>query len=178
MLKGQTVALTELRHEDSETLFRWINDPETVRFNAAYAPVHAPNHASWFETIAKDSSRIVFAIRKIADPNIIGMLQIANVHPIHRSAEIIIRIGDEKNRGLGAGSEAVKLATHFAFHDRNLQRVWLRVFAGNPRAIRAYEKAGLQVEGRLRRACFIDGKWVDELVMAALAEMPGGTTTP
>ncbi|MBR1156120.1 GNAT family N-acetyltransferase [Bradyrhizobium sp. JYMT SZCCT0428] len=171
MLKGQKIVLTELRHEDSETLFGWINDPETVRFNAPFIPVHAPNHSAWFEAITRDDRRIVFAIRMIGDPAIIGLLQLADMHPVHRSAELIIRIGEEFNRGRGAGSEAVRLATNFAFNDRNLQRVWLRVFADNARAIRAYEKAGLQVEGRLRRACFIDGKWVDEIVMAALADI-------
>jgi RimJ/RimL family protein N-acetyltransferase len=170
MITGQKIALTELRPDDSSILFRWINDPATVRFNAPFSPVHAPNHAAWFDAVTKDASRIVFAIRLLTAPQIIGVVQLIDLHPIHRSAELVIRIGDERSRGLGAGSEAVSMACKFAFHDRNLQRIWLRVFADNTRAIRAYEKAGLQIEGRLRRACFIDGCWVDEIVMAKLTD--------
>ena len=171
MLMGAAVALTELRDEDSETLFRWINDPNIVCFNSSFTPVHAPNHAAWFKSVTQAKDRIVFAIRRIGSPRVIGTLQLVNMHPIHRSAELIIRIGAESDRGHGLGTEAVCLAVDFAFRHRNLQRVWLRVFDVNPRAIRAYEKAGLVVEGRLRRSCFIDGAWVDEIIMARLAPM-------
>jgi len=171
MITGETIALTELRLSDSNTLLRWINDPETVRFNAPFTPVHESRHAVWFDGIEADPSRIVFAIRGLGEPRIIGLVQLADINPIHRSAELIIRIGEERDRNRGAGSEAVRLATSFAFRDRNLQRVWLRVFADNRRAIRAYEKAGLQVEGTLRRAAFIGGLWRDETIMAILADL-------
>jgi RimJ/RimL family protein N-acetyltransferase len=62
------------------------------------------------------------------------------------------------------------LATDFAFRDRNLQRIWLTVFADNPRAIRAYEKAGFEMEGTLRRAYFVDGRWRDAAIMAKLRD--------
>lgn len=170
MITGEKVALTELRRSDSETLFRWINDPEIVRFNAAYAPVHESGHLAWFDRVTTDPGRIVFGIRTPLSERIIGVLQLVDIHPIHRSAELIIRIGEHADRGRGLGSEAVRLAIDFGFRHRNLQRVWLRVFADNARAIRAYEKAGMVREGLLRRACYIDGRWRDEVIMAALAE--------
>lgn len=172
MLMGDRVALTELRRSDTEALFRWINDPETVRFNAPYSPVHEPGHFAWFDQVTTDARRIIFGIRSLGDAQIIGVLQLVNLHPIHRSAELIIRIGKDSNRGKGLGSEAVQLGIRYGFQHRNLQRVWLRVFADNLRAIRAYEKAGMEREGLLRRSCYIDGGWRDEVVMAALAEIP------
>lgn len=171
MLTGTRIALTELRRSDSETLFTWINDPETVRFNAPYTPIHEPGHAAWFEKVTTDPSRVVFGIRELRTERIVGILQLIDLHPIHRSAELIIRIGSDEDRGRGFGSEAVRLAVDFGFRHRNLQRVWLRVFADNVRAIRAYEKANLQREGNMRRACFIDGQWRDEVIMAVLADV-------
>lgn len=173
MLTGTRIGLTELRFDDSETLFAWINDPETVRFNAPYTPIHEPSHAAWLDKVTKDPSRAVFGIRELEGQRLIGVLQLIDMHPIHRCAELVIRIGSDADRGRGLGSEAVSLAIEFSFRHRNLQRVWLRVFADNIRAIRAYEKAGLQREGILRRACFIDGQWRDEVVMAVLADLSG-----
>ena len=170
MIKGKTIALTELRSADSAALFEWINSPDTVYFNAPYSPVHEPNHKAWFETVATVPDRVVFAIRDLTGSRLIGILQLVGLHAIHRTAELIIRIGEEADRNRGAGSEAVKLATDFAFTDRNLQRVWLRAFADNPRAIRAYEKAGFKMEGKMCRACFIHGRWKDEVIMAILRE--------
>ena len=138
MLRGRHIVLTELRSEDSPRLFRWINDPQTVRFNAPYKPIHAASHAKWFERVLGDPKRIIFAIRNPTG-GLLGFVQLIDVDPIHRSAELTIRIGDDKNRNHGAGSEAVKLIVDFAFRDCNLQRVWLHVFATNKRAIRAYE---------------------------------------
>lgn len=173
MLTGIRIGLTELRYDDSETLFAWINDPETIRFNAPYGPVHEPGHIAWLKAVAKDPSRIVFGIRKLKERRLIGVVQLIDLHPIHRSAELVIRIGAETDRGRGLGTEAVRLAIEFGFRHRNLQRLWLRVFADNIRAIRAYEKAGMQREGTLHRACFIDGQWRDEVVMAVLADLSG-----
>ena len=49
----------------------------------------------------------------------------------------------------------------------------LHVFAGNERAIRAYEKAGLRREGVLRSAAYIDGQRCDVIVMGILREEAG-----
>jgi len=43
------------------------------------------------------------------------------------------------------------------------------VFAFNERAIRAYQKAGFRVEGRLREAIWRDGHYVDEVQMGILS---------
>lgn len=171
MLAGARIALTELRKDDAELLFGWINDPCTVRFNAPYSPIHEPGHLAWLERITSDPSRVIFGIRKIEHSRLIGVVQLIDIHPVHRSAELVIRIGSESDRGRGYGTEAVQIAKAFAFRDRNLQRISLRVFADNVRAVTAYEKAGFQQEGLLRRAAFIDGRWSDEIAMAALADM-------
>src|SRR3954451_1770645 len=57
-----------------------------------------------------------------------------------------------------------------AFDRLGLHRVGLSVFEFNERARRAYEKAGFQVEGRLRAAIARDGRWWDELQMGILNE--------
>jgi len=44
----------------------------------------------------------------------------------------------------------------------------LRVFETNPRATRAYEKAGFTHEGCQRQAEFREGKYIDVLVMSIL----------
>lgn len=170
MLRGEKVGLVALRYTDLDQLLPWINDPETVRYNAPFSPVHEPAHKNWFERISQDAARVVFGIRTLDDAALIGVVQLVDIHPVHRCAELVIRIGTEVDRGRGVGSEAVRLATRFAFRDRNLQRVFLRVFTDNRRAVRAYEKAGFEVEGHLKRAAFIDGSWRDEFVMACLSD--------
>jgi RimJ/RimL family protein N-acetyltransferase len=74
---------------------------------------------------------------------------------------------DGRDRGLG--TEAVRLITGYAFDRLRLHRVALEVYAFNPRARRAYEKAGFVTEGVLRDALRWDDGWVDAVVMSVLA---------
>ena len=79
-----------------------------------------------------------------------------------------IRIGERDAWGRGFGTEAVGLLVRRAFDGLGLDRVELQVFATNARAIRAYEKAGFEVERRRPDAAFVGGRYVDVLVMAPL----------
>jgi len=167
MLKGHSISLTEPKPEDSPILFGWINDPEIVRFNAPFRPVGHASHEAWFASLNRDPSRVFFAIRA-GGGKLIGSLQLVDIHPVHKSAELIIRIGMEADRGKGLGTDALKTVLAFAWNDLNLQRIWLRVFADNQAARRAYEKAGFVVEGTMKRAAFINGNYTDEIVMASL----------
>lgn len=168
MLRGAKIVLTEIRPTDKEVLFRWINDADTVRLNAPYRPTEWESHTAWFHNLGTAASRVIFAIRERPDADIIGTVQLVDIHAVHRSAELVIRIGDEVNRGKGFGTEAVKLSTEFAFNDLNLIRVWLRVFSNNERALNAYRKAGLTPEGTMRKAAFIDGTWLDVTILAVI----------
>lgn len=127
MLRGAKVVLTEFLLTDKDAPFRWINDAETVRLNAPYRLVEWGSTA-WWDSLGTAALRVMFAIRERPDSDTIGTVQLVDIHAIHRSSELVIRIGDEVNRGKGFGTEAVKLATEFAFNNLNLIRVWLRVF--------------------------------------------------
>ena len=166
---GTKVKLSALAPADSETLRAWINDRELVLNNAPYRPVHAAQHEAWFAAVQERPDAVIFAIRLVDGDRLIGTCQLLQIHPVHRSAELQIRIGEADARGQGHGSEAVRLLLDFAFRDLNLHRVYLNVFASNAAAIRAYEKAGFIHEGTAREAAFIDGRYVDVAQMAALA---------
>jgi RimJ/RimL family protein N-acetyltransferase len=46
--------------------------------------------------------------------------------------------------------------------------VYLHVYEFNRRAIRAYEKCGFVLEGRLRQARYSEGKYHDVLILSIL----------
>jgi RimJ/RimL family protein N-acetyltransferase len=172
MLHSEGVVLTELREADRQTLFEWVNEAASVRFNAAFTPVSWAAHCRWFDAVGTDPARFIFAIRRVPPGPIAGTVQLQDIHRVHRSAELTIRIGAEADRGEGLGTAALRLALRFAFDDLNLQRVWLRVFASNQRAISVYSRVGFAQEGTMRRAAFIAGRWEDIVVMAALRSEP------
>jgi RimJ/RimL family protein N-acetyltransferase len=93
-----------------------------------------------------------------------------------RMAELGVLIGDKEYWNKGYGTEAVGLLIKHAFATLNLNRVFLRVYQTNPRAIRAYEKAGFVHEGRFRQAHYHDGEYVDVIFMSVLRSEWQATT--
>lgn len=164
----RSIRLRSVRDGDSSLLFEWINDHDLVVLNAPYRPVSEVEHREWFEKLGKRTDRVFFMIEDVETLSTIGSCQLLNIHSIHQSAELQIRIGQTIFQNKGAGSEAVRQLVAFGFEDLNLRRIVLQVFATNERAIRVYEKNGFVREGLLRQAAFIDGRWVDVLCMAKM----------
>ena len=168
MLKGRLVRLVPLCLTDAQTLYSWINDRELVVHSSAYKPVHYPDHEAWFQSIRDRDDVVIFGIRRNADDTLVGSCQLHSLSAVHQSAELQIRVGVVTAQGAGVGTEACGLLLQHAFLDLNLHRIYLHVFDTNVSAKHLYKKCGFTLEGRLRQAAFVDGQWVDVLVMSIL----------
>ncbi len=172
LFKGAKVALGPFLAGDIDAVFRWLNDPDAARLDLAFRPTDWVAFKSWVEAIAKDQSKVLFAVRRIGEAPLIGFVGLSSIHPVHRSADLGIRIGEEAQRGQGLGAEAVRLIVDFGWRHLNLNRISLTTLADNPRAIKAFAAAGFVQEGLARRAWYIDGGWHDLVNMAILRPIP------
>ena len=68
------------------------------------------------------------------------------------------------------GTWITEVTRDFAFADLKLHRLELDVFSFNPRAERAYLKAGFKREGVLRDAVLDGGQYADDILMALLED--------
>jgi RimJ/RimL family protein N-acetyltransferase len=100
----------------------------------------------------------------------IGNCGFHNIDGRCRSAEVGLFIGEKELWGQGYGTEVMQLLLKHAFETLNLNRLSLDVYETNPGAIRAYEKAGFVQEGRKRQGMYLDGKYVDILIMSVLRD--------
>jgi RimJ/RimL family protein N-acetyltransferase len=168
MLIGKLISLGPVIPADFPALFRWGNDVDSARLNEVYRPSDWNSHQEWWSNIGKDPSKVVFAVRKQGSNNIIGYVQILNISGLHQSAHLAVRIGEAADRGHGYGREATRLAIDYCWNHLNLGRIGLTVFKTHERALRVYSSLGFETEGLLRRAFFIDGQWVDIVLMSML----------
>jgi RimJ/RimL family protein N-acetyltransferase len=168
MLIGKLISLGPVIPADFPALFRWGNDVDSARVNEVYRPSDWNSHHEWWSNIGKDPSRVVFAVRKQGSNNIIGYVQIMNISGIHQSAHLGVRIGEASDRGHGYGREATSLAIEYCWNHLNIGRIGLTVFKTHERALKVYSSLGFEAEGVLRRAFFIDGQWVDVVLMSML----------
>jgi len=164
------IRLAPLRPSDAAPMFRWINDRDLVLHSAPFRPISEAQHRAWFRRLQRRDDVFVFGIRLGDSDRLIGYCQLREVDPVHRSAELQIRIGARDQWGRGYGTEAVAELLRFAFLDRNLHRVYLHVLCTNRAAMRIYAKTGFVREGIMRQAAYIGGKFVNVALMAVLAE--------
>lgn len=172
------VELAPLRDSDSPQLFEWINNRDLVVMSAPFRPVSQTDHDAWFDDIRRRPDVRIFGIRLMDDDRLVGSCQLHSIHPVHRNAELQIRIGSEDARGRGIGRDALRELVRFGFEQLDLHRIYLYVFATNERAHRAYLSTGFRDEGLLREAACIEGEWLDLIVMGLLRSEWSAQATP
>lgn len=171
MLEGELVRLRAQEPEDLERNLRWINDPEVRLFLLGIRyPVSRAEEQRWMETNKGASFEQVRLAIDTKEGQHIGNLDLRQVSPEHRVANLGIMIGERDYWGRGYGTDAVRTLLRLAFGDMNLNRVWLMTGENNPRAQACYRKCGFREEGRLRQDRYLDGRYLDTIIMGVLRE--------
>jgi RimJ/RimL family protein N-acetyltransferase len=73
-------------------------------------------------------------------------------------------------RGHGYAVDAVRIVLKYGFWEQRYQKCNSACFHTNEASIRLHEKLGFVQEGRVRRNCFFDGKYHDDLLFGLTRE--------
>ncbi|MFN8411248.1 MAG: GNAT family protein [Anaerolineales bacterium] len=176
IFKGNLVRLSAIDHEElGKAYAKWNQDSEFTRLmDARMVSLRSSKAISDFfekEFKSPPPEENSFTIRALDDNRLlgdIGLYVINNWTP--QDAFVGIAIGNREDWGKGYGTDAMRVVLRYGFTELNLRRVTLTVFEYNPRAIRSYEKAGFQHEGRIRQALLRDGKRWDMFYMGILRD--------
>jgi RimJ/RimL family protein N-acetyltransferase len=173
MIEGELINLRAREMGDLDRNYRWMNDREVTRHLSMRYPISLAAEEAWMrEGTARPMAfgdNIFFAI-ETKDGTHIGNINFHEMSAEQRRAHLGVTIGDKAYWSKGYGTDAMRTFLRFAFDELNLHRVDLTVDADNARAIACYRKCEFVEEVRMRRARFVRGEWVDQLVMAVLRE--------
>ena len=112
----------------------------------------------------------VFGIFANDDERLVGGIALRNVaRGAWQNATLGYWVAQEEN-GKGFATEAVQLATRFAFDHAHLHRVQAGTLLHNIASQRVLEKAGYRFEGVSLRYLRIDGVWQDHRMYAVTVE--------
>jgi RimJ/RimL family protein N-acetyltransferase len=171
IFRGDLVRLAAVNAEESAPLFsRWNRDSLRARLLDSELGILFSDKAirGWIEKEQEKDEYFAFSIRTIAEDRMVGEIGLEYAGGNRFESFMGIGLGEREDWNKGYGTEAVRLILRFAFLELNLHRVTLSVFEYNPRAKRAYEKAGFVEEGRARQALLRDGRRWDEIFMGVL----------
>ncbi|MGW4893408.1 GNAT family N-acetyltransferase [Kitasatospora sp. NPDC004240] len=168
-LIGPTVRLVPLEARHADAMWRTLGDPGTNRLTGTRRDFTRDEIRDWCASRPEQPDRLDLAVEDPATGRFLGEAVLNELDRDNGCAEFRIALGPDST-GRGIGTEATRLLLRYAFEEVRLHRVSLEVYSYNPRAARAYEKAGFVHEGRARQAHLWDGERYDVLHMAALRD--------
>jgi RimJ/RimL family protein N-acetyltransferase len=177
-LTGERVILRPYIDADLLALREAMADPDLLRLTGSIhdegqalepvSPEEEQLRLDWFNTRNVADDRLDLAVVDKASGACVGEAVLNQWDPGNQSCNFRILIGPAgQNRGLG--TEATRLIVGYGFEKLGLHRISLEVYAFNPRARRAYEKAGFRAEEVLRESLRYGDQWIDATMMSILA---------
>lgn len=173
MIHGEKTWLRAMENRDLNAFSRGRNDLNVGYEASFYFPESQKNLERWIENLMSDGhgkNGFYFTICRLGTDDVVGFVWLWHLNYKDSNAEISIFLSKPELKGQGLGTDALNAVLDFGFINLPLERIYLKVRAENEAAVRSYEKAGMTVEGTLRKSTRYQGKLVDDLLFAILRE--------
>jgi len=146
---GEVVRLAALHSEnDIEVMKRWMARAASWRVLDTVGGARLPASAD----------PACFLIFTLNGDRPIGHAGLFNIESARGQAWLGIGLSGPEHWDMGYGADAIRLVLRHAFNELNLLRVRLGVFDYDARALRSYEQAGFDIEGRMLQETSRDGR--------------------
>jgi RimJ/RimL family protein N-acetyltransferase len=167
------VKLRDLTLDDADDRYQWCLDEEVTKhlnMPEKYPPFSLEETKNWIQMCIDKTNGYEQKAIVTEEGRHIGWVDLKNIDPLNKHAELGIAVGDKNYWASGYGLAAMREMLQFGFNDLSLNKIWLRVEVDNEKAIKSYRKAGYVEEGILRQDRLRKGKFVDRLRMSILKE--------
>lgn len=170
MLRGPRVTLRPVERDDIKRLNELDQNVElSILGSSTWVPIPLAAREKEFDKhLERSHDPSWFGIE--VDGKLVGDIGLYDSDRRVGTSQFGVAIMDPDYVGQGYGREAIGLMLDWAFRWENYQRIWLKTWASNRRAIRCYEALGFEEEGRLRRQVYVNGVYDDVVLMGLLRE--------
>jgi RimJ/RimL family protein N-acetyltransferase len=175
MLKVESYLLRKPEPKDLEFFYVAKNNIDITNLLGGFnRGLSQKDLEQWLESHRLNQNDLLLTIADV-DDNAVGQIGLYKIDHRIGMAEFAIMIGIKDLWGQGLGKKLTRRMMEYAFDSLNLQRVYLEVLENNHRAYQLYESLGFKLEGRLRRAQYKQGQYLDVILMGLLKEDYVGT---
>jgi|SRR5450830_341841 len=167
MLKGQLCTVRHLLNTDLNTFVALVNDlPSRGEHFSLHFKSPEAMRKEFVQTgfVTEDSELFVVEDRQ---HHIVGVISHFKTRT-PTSREIGYRLFDRELGGQGYTTEALRLLCGYLFRVHPWHRLEVLAAPANIASVRVAQKCGFRVDGRLREAFFINGRYTDVHVMSLL----------
>ena len=164
---GNKVLLRPIVKSDIIFLNEWKNNKNIYKFlGGGYNPISIDQHEKWIDNIIDmTGSNRRFMIVDVQTQVPVGLIGLYAINWVHRTCEVGMFIGEIESRKKGYATEAYILLEKFALSYLNLRKINLKMVSSNDAAFRLWTKLGFTKVGCLHQERYIDGEYLDLLMM-------------
>lgn len=164
------ITLRPLHLDQAPIFHRWLRDPEVIAYSLSVFQdlTTLEQVTAWLTHTLADARSLTLGIYLADTQELIGYAGITSISRRNQSGEYFILLGEKRCWGQGIGTAVTRQIVTRGFRELGLHRVMLTVSVPNEGGVKAYLRAGFQIEGRLRQACYRNHAFHDKLVMAVL----------
>jgi len=158
--------LRKWNEADLDSLVKYANNINVAKWwtNGFPYPYTPEDGKAYISMLAKDNPQKVFAIE--VNGEAVGSIGIFPQSDIHeKNAEMGYWLA-EVYWGQGIMTKAIQEIVEYGFKTFDIVRIFARPFSTNLKSQRILEKAGFELEARLKKTLFKNGEFMDELIYA------------
>lgn len=161
-IKGERIDLVPMSKENAKLRYKWVNDQSVRIYSRNEVPHTLEEIKKWSERSQEGvKEHIGFELWHKKDQKTIGNGGLSRIDYIARKANAWMVIGEKDYWSEGLGTEAMKLILDYAFKEVNLHKVYAGIFEPNIGSWSCAQKLGFKLEGRLKNAIYVNGKYHD-----------------
>jgi RimJ/RimL family protein N-acetyltransferase len=169
MIRGARTGLRARRESDLPVLYEEMYT-DVATFSRAdgrpWLAASTADHAGY--RISEPTEAFTpFSVVELATGELAGMAVLWGVDLHHRSAHVGLGLRPSF-RGRGLGTDVVRTLCTYGFAVRGLRRLQMETLADNAAMLAAGERAGFRREGTMRRAAWVYGREIDQVVLGLL----------
>lgn len=170
--QGKKTRLRPWQMEDAELRFMASLDSPTLALHqdGIVLPSSVELQREWLEKAAgfKDESMLRFAMENL-DGVTVGWVTLHSRNSKNGTFGFGVAVYRDY-RGHGYAIDAVRILLKYGFWEQRYQKCNSMCLHTNEASIRMHKKLGFADEGRIRRNCFYDGKYHDDVLFGMTRE--------
>ncbi len=167
-LEGDKVYLRPVEDQDMDLVYAGKNSEAVRETLFLFSPMTLDQVRQEMTAWCNSKEIALFTICRQSDQAAVGQTAFVRIDHVSRAAVFYIAIYDPAFWSQGYGGQATQLMVQYGFDVLNLNRIQLHVCCENEHGVKAYQRAGFQIEGTLRQAMYHHDRYSDFYVMGIL----------
>ena len=169
-LNSKRLQLRELVPDDVTARYvDWLNDPAINRYlEVRHVPQTLMSTRAFVQSVKENGDDYLFGLF-CDEAGHIGNIRLGPVDRLYKRAVLGLMIGEPGSHGQGYGAEAIRTVCRWAFQDLRLHKLEAGCYAANMGSLRAFERVGFRVEGRLRHHWWLNGEPEDQMCLGLIS---------